>query len=124
MALQIFTGKINQYKGPNGIDITVKTIDPLGQLLAPTWAMVMPIINARKYGRSPDKWAQLKNEYIKQYQEILNRIDENHPDFIKTLLDKPYIVLLCYCERLRFCHRDLVAHWLVKKGANYGGWLE
>lgn len=69
--------------------------------LQPTWDMVM----GHKSGSMTDE------EYIIEYDKILKNLD---PKEISEKLDNK--ILLCWCGKGKFCHRNLVAWWLNENG--------
>ncbi|MCK4787782.1 MAG: DUF488 family protein [Desulfobacteraceae bacterium] len=130
MQFVVFTGQHGIYKGPKQLDITVRTTDPIGRLFAPTWEIVRPIINSRKYGLHINTtWKDLENTYTAQYEALLlQKIGPAERQQIAELFQRdPFVVLMCYCKRHDFCHRNLVAQWFVRAGAHLGtmyGWIE
>jgi hypothetical protein len=44
MAVQVYTGQLGRYRGPHGLDITIKSSRGLGRAFAPTaWEMVLGV---------------------------------------------------------------------------------
>lgn len=103
-----------KYPGPHRLDITVKGKDPIGQLFAPTWDMVMAHKNSAK--TEADNKA-----YIEKYHQIIINVIKNHPKEWKELLSRPNLVIVCFCPPGHFCHRHLLVHYLKHYGAIYHG---
>jgi len=87
------------------IDITVKSAVGKMRLVAPTWDMVMG------YKRR----VITKNEYTMLYMDILEQNEERILDAFSPYAASKEIALACYCRPGRFCHRVLLAEWLVEK---------
>ena len=93
------------------VDVTVKSASGEARFVAPTWDMVM----GYKRGIISEE------EYTLLYEDILECNERRILDFFSTY-DK--VALACYCRPAAFCHRVLLAEWLVKKsGASYIGEL-
>ena len=103
----VYTSQYN-YRGKDRIDITVKGQNPDWKAFAPTWAMVMGF----------KKGEITESQYITKYNDILSNVKENVWD---ELLSLGQITLVCFCKRESFCHRDLLAIYLSKRGINYKG---
>lgn len=110
---KIYTARIN-YSGPNGLNITVKAADPLGRVLAPTWALV----NAYK---GKDGYIAISpQEYTERYLAMLRaRYATTKPLFL-DILRRDEVVLLCYCRVGAFCHRHLAVDVLERIAAREG----
>lgn len=94
------------YKGDDRLDITAKSKDPLGKLLAPPWPLVL------EYKRGFES----ENSYTRQYLGLLeDRFARQAGEFAK-LRQRERIVLVCFCKTDEFCHRFLAAEWLEDKG--------
>ena len=93
-------------KSKNGVDVTVKsaTID-WARKLAPTWEMV-----------SQHKSGNLSNfEYIKLYNKILKKADEEGVFEELYNSSNSSQTLLCYCPGGKFCHTHLIIDYAIKK---------
>jgi hypothetical protein len=93
----------DQYK----LDITVKSSKGIGELLKPTWNMVMSSKNGSISWES----------YISQYKTLIrDRYNNNRQGFIE-LLNRDNIVLCCYCadtsHTTKHCHRYLAVEMLT-----------
>lgn len=92
-------------KDKDRYDITVKGGT---SIFAPSWKMVMD------YRRG----LITEDEYKEEYLELLRTKLFNKecmlvvPDELKMLMDKPRIVLVCFCKKAEFCHRVLLAEYL------------
>lgn len=106
---EVFTAQYS-YRGPDRVDITVKT----GlQAFAPTWDMVMG------YKRG----SITKEEYTARYHDMMVASYAENRATWEELLARDRVVLVCFCPSGAFCHRVLLAHYLEKLGAHYGGEL-
>lgn len=100
-------GKLNDCGRRNFLDITVKSGQGLGKMFAPKWDWVM----GYKEGRYSEY------DYTKFYREMLDKIP--YPAW-EPLLDRNLVVLGCYCKAGDFCHRVLLAKYLVERfGCEY-----
>ena len=95
------------------LDITVKGKDPLGKYFAPTWDIVMDLKNK----------IINEEEYTIQYHKQMVNSYKKHKDKWEELLIKDKVVLICFCGVGKFCHRYILAEYLVKLGATYEGEL-
>jgi hypothetical protein len=75
--------------------------------LAPSWDILIQYKNLMPIGRE-----KIYTERF--YNEILFPLDLQVNIIIKELGENP--VLLCYEKPENFCHRFLVAEWLINKG--------
>lgn len=105
--LEVWTA-CNGYRGEDKLNITVKSGD---KTFAPEWDMVMQ----HKQRKISDE------EYIKKYVTLMRESLKEHPQKWKNLINRERIVLTCYCEEGKFCHRVLLAKMLEKSGAKYMG---
>jgi len=101
-----------RYAGPYRLDITVKGQDPVGRIFAPTWDMVMQ-----------HKATKDDNSYIQEYHKMMVTSYQQNRLVWETILNKDYLVLVCFCPADAFCHRHLLRHYLVELGAVYNGEL-
>lgn len=104
--MKIYTAQIG-YKGLDGYDITVKSGD---KVFAPTWNMVMDY----KRGKLS------KEAYSSMYRELMLRSWREHRQAWLDLLNREEVTLVCYCRPGDFCHRLLLAEYLVKLGKHLG----
>ena len=109
--VKVFTGVLWRWKGPYGLDVTVKGQDPLGKFFAPTWDIVM----GHKKGLISDA------KYTSVYHDLMLKSYRDHRDVWENLLAREYLVLLCYCRPGKFCHRHILAEYLGKLGAEVIG---
>lgn len=98
-----------QYKGPDRLDITVKTGI---KAFAPTWKMVMK----SKQGELSEE------EHTEQYMALLRKSwKENRAEW-ENLLGMAEVTLVCFCRPGEFCHRVLLAKLLEQTfGFRYVG---
>ena len=59
-----------------------------------------------------------KEKYIRCfYEQVLNNLDANEIAIqLRKLAENSDIVLLCYEKPTDFCHRHIVANWLIDNG--------
>jgi hypothetical protein len=107
----ITTGQISRISRPY-LDITVKSGQGLGRLLAPTWDMVMGI----------KKETLSEKAYTDQYLELLRtRYRRDKSGFLQLLApESGELVLGCYCPPHAFCHRYIAIEVLQKIGQAHG----
>lgn len=112
MAVQVSTGQLGRYRGPDGLDITIKSSRGLGRTFAPpSWDMVLGV----KRGTVSEL------HYRDWYLNVLRTSYRTQPRAWQQLLALPKVVLLCYCRPGTFCHRHLLADVLGKLGAELHG---
>ena len=108
--LEVWTAQY-RYNGPDRLDITAKSKDPLGKYFAPTWDLVL---------RYKDKSIS-EEEYTQEYLELMHNVYRKYPNVWRQLLSRKRVVLVCFCRPNTFCHRILLARILEKLGATYKG---
>lgn len=98
--LKIYTSQF-RYSKPDRFDITVKTGN---KTFAPTWDIVLGI----KQGKITE------HEYKLEYLYLLAKsLKENKQEWDK-LLSLDQVTFVCYCPKNAFCHRKILADFLVK----------
>jgi hypothetical protein len=103
----VYTSRIG-YRGDSGLDITVKSAKGIGELLAPTWALVGGHKQWAGYTPLTD------DLYTSIYLDLLrSRFRTNEGAFIE-LIQRPQVCLLCYCRTGVFCHRHIALDVLQK----------
>ena len=108
----IYTGQIGHIQGPY-LDVTVKSGQGPGKLLAPTWEMVMGI----------KKGTLSQDGYTERYLDLLRgRYRQDQAGFIRllTLKREGGIALVCYCAPHSYCHRYLAVEVLEKVAKAHG----
>lgn len=145
MTLTIYTARVT-YAGPFRLDITRKGNDPIGVAFAPSWAILAPVIEARRTGGDAEAaWLA----YVPQYTAEM-RVSAGAPSRLfgpleraastrgvlprraawLDVIERQQVVLVCFCTDAERCHRQLLAGFLVKfaiangKQAEDGGELE
>jgi uncharacterized protein YeaO (DUF488 family) len=83
------------------VDITVMTGNPA---FAPTWAL----LKAYRAGHIDSE------EYTRQFHQLMDLSEANHPEQWRTLLSYPTVALACYCRPGHFCHRHLLKARLLE----------
>lgn len=113
--LKVYTAQY-RYAGQHRLDITVKGKDPVGRVFAPNWDIVMKHKNNPNYG---DK------EYTEDFHNLMiASLDSCTDVWMEDVLKRGYVVLVCFCPAGAFCHRKLVAEYLVQLGAKYMGEID
>ncbi|HLY25954.1 MAG TPA: hypothetical protein VKQ72_06420 [Aggregatilineales bacterium] len=103
----VYTSRVG-YRGPGGLDITVKSATVAGRILAPEWAMVGGVKGWGGYAKLSVE------EYTRQFYDLLrSRFRQDSQAFL-SLLNHEQLVTLCYCRPDVFCHRHLVVDILGK----------
>lgn len=103
----VYTSRIG-YQGMSGLDITVKSAQGIGQILAPTWELVGGYKGWRGYTSLTEQ------EYTDGYLALLRtRYQSNAQPFI-DIIEREQVVLLCYCRSGAFYHRHIALTVLDK----------
>lgn len=120
MSAVIYTARIG-YADPDVVDITRKTGDQFSRAFAPSWALLGPVLQARRTGGDMEReWRR----YVVGFGGEMLASRENAPGAWRSLLARPRAVLVCYCSDPERCHRTLLARDILPKlGAVYGGEL-
>lgn len=107
--MKIYTGRIgNAYK--DELDITAKSAQGDGKVLAPTWDLVMD----HKAHRITDL------QYVDAYVNLIRqRYLQDKTPFLR-ILSNPSVTLTCYCRPNAFCHRRIAQDILVKIALAHG----
>ncbi|MBN1430339.1 MAG: hypothetical protein JXB07_18360 [Anaerolineae bacterium] len=107
----ITTGQISRISVPY-LDITVKSGQGVGRLLAPTWDMVMGV----------KRGTLSQADYTEFYLNLLRtRYRDNKAGFIQLLTpDSSELCVSCYCRPHSFCHRYIAVEVLQKIGQAHG----
>jgi len=99
--LQIHTSQF-RYSGTDRLDITIKSGT---KIFAPTWDMVMGYKNK----------LITEEQYTTQYLHMLDKsLSKNKSEWDK-LLSMDEVTFVCYCPKNVFCHRHLLASYLLNK---------
>lgn len=110
MTLSVHTSRIT-YAGPDRLDVTRKSGDPT---FAPSWAILGPMLDARRMGPS---YVWLWPQYVEDYtREMRTSYRLNRPAW-DALLAHSEVTLVCYCVDPLHCHRTVLAGILGKLGA-------
>ena len=119
--LVVKTGRVGQ-RCADGLDVTMKSGAGIGVLLAPTKALVYGYKAGQSDQRFAGKYQPLSEaEYTEQYLALLReRFIENDEAFYK-LVQRESVTLQCYCGKGKFCHRRILAEYVLPKLAAYYG---
>jgi uncharacterized protein YeaO (DUF488 family) len=113
LTVHIFTSRLYKVR-PQGyaVDVTVKKADMTKDYtFSPSWDIVM----GHKYGRITD------DQYKTMYYRMMLRSLKANPAKWKDLLSKGVITLMCFCKPGEFCHRVLLANFIVLIAAPHFG---
>ena len=102
--MKLYTSRIT-YKGPNRLDITVKSATSLGKIWAPTWEIVMGAKNG----------IISEQEYKEKYLQLMRTSLSLNKRAWMALLMKEELVICCYCKAGDFCHRLILAKEILPK---------
>jgi hypothetical protein len=132
--VKLFTSRLT-YNGKDKINATVKSGEGLGDVLAPTWALVaghkLYQAEQRQDAAEVERWQHSKvtgnpteplseAEYTERYLKILRtRYAENKQPFL-DILAQPQATITCYCAPGTFCHRHIAADVLGKIAEKHG----
>lgn len=108
--LKVYTA-VYRYSGPDRLDITVKGKDPIGQIFAPIWDIVMGL----------KKGVIDEDQYEREYRDLMLASWGRHQKTWQELLSREEVTLVCFCPPGAFCHRLLLAKLLEKVGAVHMG---
>ena len=119
--LVVKTGRVG-HRYADGLDVTMKSGAGIGVLLAPTKAIVYGYKAGQGDQRFAGKYKPLNEaQYTEQYLELLReRFIENDEAF-HQLVQRESITLQCYCGKGEFCHRRILAEYVLPKLAAYYG---
>ena len=119
--LVVRTGRVGQ-RYADSLDVTMKSGAGSGVLLAPTKAIVYGYKAGKGDQRFTGKYKPLNEaQYTEQYLELLReRFIENDEAF-HQLVQRESITLQCYCGKGEFCHRRILAEYVLPKLAAYYG---
>jgi uncharacterized protein YeaO (DUF488 family) len=103
--LEVFTARIS-YAGADRLDVTARTRDPIGQLLAPSWEMVAPLVALRKRGLlTAAHWDAYRKSFLERMRASYARA---RPAW-REILARETVTLLCFCVDKDQCHRRILA---------------
>ena len=122
------------YAGPDRFDVTRKSGGPAGAPFAPSWDILRRVLTARaEADAARQRGADLESEEIERgawttyrrvYLDEMRQSYRAHADAWRRLLDRPRVVLVCFCPSSEQCHRGLLrAVILPTLGAVDGGEL-
>lgn len=107
--VKIYTAQY-RYSGPNRLDITTRSKSFTGLVFSPRWEMV------RDYKQTGNEEA-----YKEKYHQLILESYKNNRAAWDEVLNMEEVVLVCFCAPNNFCHRYLVANYLVQLGGEYYG---
>ena len=92
------------------------------KILAPKWEF-FKLWKYKTYGF--EQYYQNNDYYIKKFYElVLNKLDyKTVINRLSQLSDGKDVALICYEKPSDFCHRHLVAEWLISNGAECKEWI-
>ena len=107
--LEIYTSTI-RYGGPDRLDVTVKSAGELGRAFAPAW----DIVRGYQEGRISEE------EYARRYRRMMLGSFKTNRAAWERVAAMDRVVLCCYCRPGAFCHRRLLAEYLVRAAQALG----
>jgi uncharacterized protein YeaO (DUF488 family) len=111
------------YRGPDRLDVSPLTGDPLGQAFAPPAALVTGF-QRRQAKVSPGMegpWVSFVSAYTQQMRGSLRASRQEQNGAWRVLLARPSVTLVCFCADPATCHRSVLAGLLARCGAREGG---
>ena len=119
--LVVKTGRVGQ-PCADGLDVTMKSGAGIGVLLAPIKAMVYGYKAGTGDQRFAGQYQPLSEaEYTEQYLALLRQRFSANREAFHQLVQRESITLQCYCGRDTFCHRRILAEYVLPKLAAYYG---
>lgn len=129
MSLHVCTRRVGDWMVDNAdaIDITRQSATPGWLFLAPSADIIMLATEAKKRVDAAPRDAnvilgKLWNDCATAYVAEMRASYKRQRDLWQALLERPYVILCCYCANPNRCHRMLLReHILPKLGATDGG---
>lgn len=125
MTLQIHTARLH-VRDPDAFNITRKSGQGDGLIFAPSWQILTPILHAREHTahlpphRQPLYAEEQYQLYRRLYLDEMRRAYRQNKTPFTRLLQRPRVVLQCYCVDPQSCHRTILAkEVLVPLGATF-----
>ena len=133
MPLQVFTRRIGHWMKDNGdaIDVSRKSAAPEWLFLAPSWTILRLALEARKQanalleetiGRDPTAnsvanrmLVEAWDNYVRGYMAEMRISFRKHRASWDGLLERPYVILCCYCSDAKRCHRAILREDILPK---------
>lgn len=109
----IHTGRVGRIY-PDALDITVKSATGIGRLLAPTKAMVYGYKAGTGDTRFNNYRALSEADYTTQYLDLLRTRYRANRRAFEQLLAQDW-TMQCYCTPGAFCHRRIVAEYVLPR---------
>lgn len=149
-ALVVYTARLGEYRGGDGLDVTAKSGRGDGLAFAPAWSILSPVLAARRRVKALREaldreegpsaavtlagelaaaeraveacWAPYVEAFTAQMRESHGPSCRQRSLPWRRLLARSSVTLLCYCPDPSRCHRTLLARDLLPRcGATYGG---
>jgi uncharacterized protein YeaO (DUF488 family) len=129
--VNLWTARIN-YSGADRVDISRAGCDRArkaggetpGEFLAPSAALVFPVLRAMKAATTDAEREQVWTDYATLYRlEMLASHKARRPEW-EAFLQRERATIVCYCVPVNGvlrCHRVLAAGYLARLGATYCG---
>lgn len=105
--LEVWTIQISKWRQLVGTDIILLDTTAMNKpnsIFSPTWEIVRGI----KSGKITE------TQYTETYLQLLRFNYLNRRDEFKEAISRPKIAIGCFCPSGQFCHRHLLANWLVR----------
>lgn len=111
-SLQVYTSRISS-RDPDRFDITRKSGGKAGSPFAPSWSILMPVISARHQADPHEASERAWSAYVPAFLDEMRRSYIEHRESWEALLDRQRVVLVCYCQNEKRCHRRLLANRIL-----------
>ncbi len=109
---KVLTSRITN-PDPDRLDITASTASPVGRYFAPDWSEVKAYLDGPRD-------AAAEHKYELAYHAKMLASYERNPKVWMEVLAMKRVILVCYCKAGAFCHRKLLAKYLVALGMEDG----
>lgn len=123
MTLQVYTSTLS-YLGEDRLDVTRKGAAE-GLFLAPSWAILLPVLKARRFARPGAGDAAAWSLYLPAYLDEMRDSYRRTPEAWRELLARETVTLCCVCNLFEWpghCHRIVLAEQILPRlGAIYEG---
>jgi uncharacterized protein YeaO (DUF488 family) len=117
--MKLYTAHFS-YPGPDRIDVT-RGSGKNGKwvVFAPSWDLLEDTHFRVKHDKdiTTEKALTIWNRYVERFTDEMRGSYRRNRDLWQEMLEKPRVVLCCYCTDVRQCHRGLLSGIFGKLGA-------